>query len=153
MKDIFPEPIKQFPSVSGFESNAIINKSITEVWSYISDFSNADKWMTGVKNLRPKELGSIGKGSKLLFRSRGSERASEITAWDSPKTMELTSTQGGVTATYTYSLKSIGDKTELTLKAGCIATGLWKILHPIIVIAMRASDSKHPIQIKKAIED
>jgi uncharacterized protein YndB with AHSA1/START domain len=137
----------------GFKSIAFINKPIAEVWSYISDFSNADKWMTGVKDLRTKESGRIGKGSKLLFQSRGSERVSEITVWDPPKTMELTSTQGGVTATYTYSLTSISDKTELKLNAGCIATGLWKFLHPIIVMAMRASDSKHPMQIKKAIED
>lgn len=137
----------------GFKSNAIISKPINEVWSYISDFSNADKWMTGVRALRPKEPGDIIKGSKLLFQSRGSDKESEITAWEPLKTMELTSMQGGVTATYTYSLKSIGDKTELTLNAECIATGLWKILHPIIVIAMRASDSKHPVQIKKAVED
>ncbi|GJL77622.1 MAG: hypothetical protein NPINA01_06110 [Nitrospinaceae bacterium] len=136
----------------GFESKTIISKPIDEVWSYISDFNNADKWMTGVTDLRPKEPGSICKGSKLFFQSRGSERESEITAWEPLKMMELTSTQAGVTATYAYSLKSMGDKTELKLNAGCIATGFWKILHPIIIIAMRASDSKHPVQIKNAIE-
>jgi hypothetical protein len=136
----------------GFQSSALIGRSIEDTWEYISDFSNARYWMAGVEDLRSEESGNIGKGTKLLFKSRGAERESEITAWDPPRTMEFTSTQGGVTATYTYSLKSVGNETELTLHAVCVATGWWKILHPIIVIAMRASDSKHPDLIKKAID-
>ncbi len=74
-----------------------------------------------------------------------------MTALDPGKLIALTSTQGGVTATYTYSLARDGDGTEVTLKAVCKATGFWKLLHPVIVLAMKKSDSLQLTNLKLAM--
>jgi len=63
----------------------------------------------------------------------------------------LTSTQGGVTATYTYSLASTDDSTEVTHNAVCQATGLWRLLQSLTVFAMKKSDSSHLAKVKTAI--
>lgn len=91
-------------------------------------------------------------GTRLAFRARGKERESRVTALDAGKRIALTSTQGGVTATYTYGLAPAGDGTEVTLEAVCDATGAWKLLHPIIVLAMRKSDSSQLANLKTAME-
>ena len=77
---------------------------INEVWTYIADFRNAKDWM-GVDNLKQIDGKQLSKGSELTFVSRGAERTSVITDWNPPHIMELSSTQGGVTAKYIYQLK------------------------------------------------
>jgi hypothetical protein len=66
--------------------------------------------------------------------------------------MALTSRQGTVTATYTYSLQAQGNRTEVRLDAICEASGLWSLIHPVIVFAMKRSDSSQLARLKQAIE-
>ena len=56
-----------------------------------------------------------------------------------------------MTATYEYTVAPAGDGTEITLKAVCKAEGLWKLLHPMIVVAMRKSDSSQLANLKAAM--
>ncbi len=136
----------------GFRVSEKIDRPAHEVWAFLTDFENAEKWMTGVGHMRPVTAGPLKLGSRFKFRARGRERESEITAWDPCRRIALTSIQGGVTATYEYSLSPASGSTELTLEAACQATGFWKLLHPLIVLAMKRSDSSHLIKLKSAIE-
>jgi uncharacterized protein YndB with AHSA1/START domain len=135
----------------GFTVRETIERSPQEVWGYLTDFGNAKQWMTGVEEMTPLTQGPIEVGSRFRFKARGKERDSYVTAFEPGKRIALTSTQGGVTATYTYSLASAGNSTEVTLNAVCHATGFWKLLHPIIVFAMKRSDASHLAQLKTAI--
>ena len=96
---------------------------------------------------RPLEIGTI-----LKFSARGKERETSVTALETLKKLALTSTQGGVTATYEYALTPVGDGTEITLNAGCEATGFWALLHPVINFAMKRADSSQLANLKAAIE-
>ena len=132
----------------GFTAREFVERSPQEVWAYLTDFSNAQKWMTGVEAMAPITADPIQVGTRLRFTSRGKQRESEITALEPGKRLELTSTQGGVTAIYAYSLEPRDNGTDLTLRATCAATGFWKLLHPIIVVAMKRSDSSHLTNLK-----
>ena len=136
----------------GFSVTEKINRPVEAVWSFLTDFSQANKWMTGIDGMRPINSGPIGLGTRLQFTARGAERETEVTAFEPQKKLALTSTQGGVTATYVYSLFSAGEQTEIRLHATCKASGLWKLIHPIILLAMKKSDSSHLIRLKEAIE-
>ncbi len=107
--------------------------------------------MTGVEEMTPLTQGPIEVGTRFRFKARGKEHESEVTALEPGKRIALTSTQGGVTATYVYSLAPAGNNTEVTLNAVCEATGFWKLIHPIIVFAMKKSDSSHLAKLKAAI--
>ena len=135
----------------GFTVRETSERSPQEVWGYLTDFGNAKKWMTGVEEMIPLTQGPIEVGARFRFKARGKERESYVMALEPGKRIALTSTQGGVTATYIYSLASAGNSTEVTLNAVCQATGFWKLLHPIIVFAMKKSDSSHLAKLKTAI--
>ena len=135
----------------GFTVRETIKRSPQEVWDYLTDFGNAKKWMTGVEEMTQITQGPLEMGTLFRFKARGKEHESEVTALEPGKRIALTSTQGGVTATYVYSLAPAGNDTEVSLNAECKATGFWKLIHPIIVFAMKKSDSSHLARLKTAI--
>ena len=56
-----------------------------------------------------------------------------------------------MTAVYTHSPAPDGGGTEVTLNAVCEATGFWKLLHPMIAIAMKQNDSSQLANLKVAM--
>jgi hypothetical protein len=107
--------------------------------------------MTGIEGMTPTTQAPVSVGTRLKFRARGKERETRVTALDPGRRIALTSTQGGVTATYTYTVAPAGDGTEVTLDAVCRTSGVWKLLHPLIVFAMRRSDSSQLADLKAAM--
>ncbi|MFQ5961447.1 MAG: SRPBCC family protein [Candidatus Methylomirabilales bacterium] len=138
---------------NAFTVKETIDKPVGEVWAFLADMRHAPKWMTGVEDMRQLTPGSVGLGTRFRFVARGAQRETEITAWEPEKRIALTSTQGGITATYEYSVLGRGDTTEVELNAVCRAKGPWKIIHPIIVVLMRKSDSGHLVRLKNAIQE
>lgn len=136
---------------NGFTAKATLEQTPVEVWAYLTDLDNAGEWMRGVDGLEQVSPGPLQVGSCLRFRSRGRVRETRVTALIPCERLALTSIQGGITATYTYMLAPEGDGTELTLEATCTATGLWKLVHPLIVFAMKQSDASHVRNFKEAM--
>ena len=136
----------------GFTVTERIDRPVQEVWTFLSDLNNAGKWMTGITHMKPITPGSIGVGSKFSFSARGAERESEVTACVPNQVLALTSTQGGVTATYEYSLTGNEQGTQVQLHAVCSARGVWRLVHPLILFLMKKSDSGHLVNLKRAIE-
>jgi uncharacterized protein YndB with AHSA1/START domain len=135
----------------GFIVHETLDHAPVEVWAYLTDFDNASAWMTGIGNFTRTTPGPLEVGTRLSFIARGKERETQVTALDPGQRIALTSTQGGVTATYTYALAPAGQGTQITLEAVCTAAGLWKLIHSLIVIAMRKSDSTQLANLKKAM--
>jgi uncharacterized protein YndB with AHSA1/START domain len=136
----------------GFSVRETFGYTPEDVWAYLTAFENAADWMSGAGDFTQATPGPMEIGTKFRFKARGKERETRITALVPGKQIALTSTQGGVTAIYTYSVIPAGDGSEVTLEAVCIATGLWKLIHPIIVVAMRKCDSPQLLNLKLAVE-
>ena len=117
----------------GFSVEETIELPPEDVWAYLTDVSHAPQWMTGVEKMTQLTQEPIQLGSHLRFKARGKERESQVTTWEPGKRFALTSTQGGITGTYTYTLAATEGGTKVTLNAVCRATGIWKLAHPIIV--------------------
>ncbi len=109
--------------------------------------------MTGVTESRVISGGQIGKGTRLVFRSRGARREVEVTEWQPVSIMSLTSTQGGVTTTYEYSVRPDGEGTVVKLEAVFQASGAWRIVHPLIVFIMKRSDNSHLTRLKRVMAE
>jgi len=136
----------------GFHVTERIAEPPEKVWAYLTDFGNATAWMTGIDDMTQATEGPVEIGTTFSFKSRGKERESRVTAFVPGRSIALTSTQGGVTATYAYSLAPADGGTEMALDAQCTATGFWRLIHPIIVFAMRKSDSSHLTNLKAAMK-
>ena len=135
----------------GFRTAERIEAPPEEVWAYLTDFRNAKDWMTGIEDLAQAKPGPLALGSVLTFRARGKAHETRVTTLDPGRVIALTSSQGRVTATYTYAVIPSGAGTDLRLQADCEASGLLKLLHPLIVLAMRASDSRQLSRLKAAM--
>lgn len=135
-----------------FRASEIIDRPVEDVWIALTDWTNAHRWMPGVESLLAE--GDIAVGTKLTFRARGKDRPSQIVKLESGTSLTLQSVQGGVTADYTYSLRSRGDEaTDATLVAECETEGiLWTALSPVIRFAVRRTDSRQLEALKAMIE-
>ncbi len=136
----------------GFTVKEVILASPETVWRTLTDFDNAPKWMPSIDRMSLPAGQPLETGTVLKFHARGKDRETRVTALETGRKLALTSTQGGVTATYEYLLTPSGGGTEITLNAACKAAGLWKIIHPLIVVAMRAADSPQLANLKALIE-
>ena len=125
---------------NGFRVDQFIPASPDVVWRHLTDFENAGKWMPGVDGLARIDDGPLAVGSILKFNARGKVHESRISALVANKKLGLTSTQGGVTAVYLYELAPVNEGTQVTLSAGCEAVGFWKLLKPVINLAMKKAD-------------
>ncbi len=137
---------------NGFTVRETLEYAPEVVWAYLTNFENAPEWMAGIGPFTQITQNPLEIGTRFGFEARGKLRETRVTALVPGKRIALTSTQGGVTATYTYSVAPTGDGTEVVLDAVCEATGLWKLLHPIIVVAMRKSDSSQLANLKQATD-
>ena len=137
----------------GFHAVETIGRAPAEVWARLTDFARAGDWMTGVSNVTRLTDGPLAVGSRLRFTSRGAIHETEVTALDHGCRIDLTSTQGGITATYSYRLAPEGAGTRATLDAACEARGLWRLIHPLIAYAMRRADSGQLARLKATFEE
>ncbi len=138
---------------NGFRASAHVARSVEEVWAELTDWARAPEWMAGIADMRPDGGGPVGEGSVLTFRSRGAERTTTVVEWSPPSRLSLRSTQGGMSATYTYACAPERDGTRLTLDAACEARGLhWQLMSPVIGYLMKRSDSGQVAALKRMIE-
>lgn len=136
----------------GFSVSETIGASPADVWTYLTDFRNAGTWMPGIDGMAPLDDQGLRVGAELAFKARGKERRTCVASLDPGRQIALKSVQGGVTAVYTYSVAPAGLDTEVKLDAACEASGLWKLIHPLILVAMRMADSPQLARLKAAIE-
>ena len=129
-----------------------IHRPAEEVWEALTDWKNAHKWMPGIEGMAAD--GETAAGTKLTFHARGAERSSAIVHCDAGKSIVLRSVQGGVTADYRYEVHELdGRSTRVTLVADCQIAGLWwRIVSPLLRIAIRFTDGKQ-LKLLKAVID
>ncbi len=129
-----------------------ISRPAAEVWEALTDWENAHRWMAGLEGMAAD--GETAAGTKLVFLARGAERSSAIVHCDPGKSIVLRSVQGGVTADYRYEVHDIDERsTRVTLVADCQFSGLWwRIISPLLRIAIRLTDGKQLKLLKATIE-
>ena len=112
-----------------FESEEQVAKQPDIVWSRMTDWKAASEWMPGIDSMAAD--GPMRVGTKLVFQARGKSRLSEITHLIKGKEVTLTSTQGPVSASYSYRCEPYGDGTRLGLVADCEIHGPLRPFGPL----------------------
>ncbi len=136
-----------------FAVEGIIGHSAPRVWAALTDWPNAHRWMPGIDTITAD--GETAEGTRLTSRARGKDRSSTIVRCVDGQSIVLRSVQGGVTADYTYEVH-IHDKgtSRVTLTADCQSSGvLWRLMWPLLRIAIRTSDAKQLRLLKATLED
>ncbi len=76
----------------------IIDKPVSEVWDFVSDIENMDKWVNGVRDPKPISGGEWGVGSTFEsgyeYAGKTHRITYEITEFDPPCLISMRSTSG-----------------------------------------------------------
>ncbi|MFI5492202.1 SRPBCC family protein [Actinoplanes sp. NPDC051859] len=130
---------------TAFIASASIDRPATDVWARLTDWPAATAWMPGVQSIRVD-------GQRLIFRSRGRDRAGRVETVEPGRTVIVHSSQGGVTAAYTYTCTPDGARTTVTLTADCRAGGIWRPFGGLLRAAIRRADGGQVNALKRVIE-
>lgn len=90
--------------MAGFTVHETLSQPPAAVWAYLTDFRHADQWMSGIGGMAQTSEGPLAVGTRLRFEARGKQRETVVSALEPSRSIALTSNQGGVSATYTYTL-------------------------------------------------
>ena len=129
-----------------------INASSEAVWDYVTDFSKAGLWMTGVSSLVRLDEGDIGRGSHLQVEVGGQRHESTVSYWQPGKCFALTSQVEGVGATYTYRIEGVADTSTLELSIECTFTGFNKLIAPVVFWSIRRRGARQVNNVKSQLE-
>lgn len=121
------------------------------VWRHLTTPALMARWMPGISNLRADDDGPLKSGSSLKFQARGSERSSDVTECRTGEALALRSTQGPITATYTYAVAADGAGTHVTLTIDCVARGPVRVIAPVIRAMMRRAEASHLSRLGQAV--
>ncbi|HJO12751.1 MAG: SRPBCC family protein [Gammaproteobacteria bacterium] len=129
-----------------------INASSEAVWDYVTDFTKAGLWMTGVSSLVRLDEGDIGRGSHLQVEAGGQCHESTVSYWQPGKCFALSSQLDGVGATFTYRIEGVAETSTLELSIECTFGGFNKLIAPAIFWRIRRRGASQVNNVKSQLE-
>ncbi|MEM7131211.1 MAG: SRPBCC family protein [Chloroflexota bacterium] len=147
---------------SGFTATATIKLPVQQVWRFLVDMEQSPAWMKGVNKITPVgpnhglPNGTTMIGARftthLSTSGQGAQREVMVTAWEPNHRFALTSNEGGILTTYEYCLRSKREYTEMTLHAEFRASGVWRLIGPLVTYMMKRHDGNQLELFKEAAE-
>jgi hypothetical protein len=142
-------------------AKVIINKAIEEVYTFITDVRNNDKWVEGASDTHLTSEGEIRVGSvfegKYTYSGKTHDISYEVVTMSPPNQFGVKSLTGPFPFENWLDLKDMSGKTEIsnTIEAGSdhfITTLMFIFLKPILRRQMNKQMEKELINLKKLIE-
>jgi carbon monoxide dehydrogenase subunit G len=133
-----------------------VNRPVEEVWAFISDFENSTRWSRGVLEARQTSHGPLGVGSTLqtVVKAFGRRRTANylVTEYEPNRVFAFEVTAGSMTSRARYSVEPAGAGTRLTVSGGAEATGLARLLTPILVRIVERHSQDDLFTLKRILE-
>jgi carbon monoxide dehydrogenase subunit G len=133
-----------------------VNRPVDEVWNFISNFENTPRWSQGVLEARQTSDGPLGVGSTLqmVVKAFGRRRTADylVTEYEPNHGFAFEVTSGPMTSRARYSVEPAGAGTRLTASGEAEATGLYKLLAPLLVRTVRRHSEADLAKMKRILE-
>jgi carbon monoxide dehydrogenase subunit G len=133
-----------------------VDRRVEEVWDFIGDFENTTRWSPGVLEARQTSDGPLGVGSTLqtVVKAFGRRRTADylVTEYEPNQAFAFEVTSGPMTSRARYSVQPAGAGTRLTASGGAEATGLYKLLAPILVRILKRHSQDDLANVKRILE-
>lgn len=139
----------------------IINKPIEEVYTFITDVTNNDKWVEGASDTQLTSEGEVSAGSvfegKYTYSGKTHDISYEVVNISPPNHFRVKSLTGPFPFESWLDLKDMNGKTEIsnTIEAGSdhfITTLMFIFLKPILRRQMNKQMEKELVNLKKLVE-
>ena len=139
-------------------ANILIDRPISEVWDFVADIRNMDKWVNGVSDPRPMSDGKWGVGSafesRYTYVGKTHTITYEITGFDPPNRMAMCSTSGPFPFEGCVELREDGYGTRLTntldAKPTNIFLTIWFATMGIVLRMMMRTQLRKELTLLKA---
>jgi carbon monoxide dehydrogenase subunit G len=133
-----------------------VNRPVAEVWDFISNFENTTRWSGGVLEARQTSDGPLGVGSTLqtVVKAFGRRRSADylVTEYEPDHAFAFEVTSGPMSSRARYSVEPAGAGTRLTASGEAEATGLYKLLAPILVRILKSHSEADLANLKRILE-
>ena len=142
--------------MNGFEFSEHIARPPREVFAVISDPTEATRFLDSIKESKKLTGGPIAVGT--TFRETrivsGKEASADllVTAYEPDTHVGISTEAEGITVAYHYRLVPEGDGTRLTWSCELEASGLRKMMLPLVATIMKKEDGDHLQTLKTFIE-
>lgn len=133
-----------------------VNRPVQEVWDFISNFENTTRWSRGVLEAKQTSDGPLGIGSTLqtVVKAFGRRRTADylVTEYEPNHAFAFEVTAGPMTSRARYLVEPAGAGTQLTASGEAEATGLYKLLAPILVRTVKRHSQDDLTNLKHTLE-
>jgi hypothetical protein len=142
--------------MKAFEFSELIEAAPGRVFEVISNPSEATKFLENITQSTQLTEGPIGVGTVFReTRLMGGKEASAdltITAYEPDTRVGISTEAEGITVTYRYDLTPEGTGTRLTWLCELEASGLRKMMLPMVAAIMKKEDGGHLQELKTFLE-
>jgi uncharacterized protein YndB with AHSA1/START domain len=147
---------RRYGSAVKFETSVRIERSVDEVFDYVSDPRNFPAWNSAVQSVRETAPGREGVGATYsMVRELPSGRAEndlEVLALRRPTEFDIRTTSGPTPFTYRYRFSTEKASTLLELSAEVELSGIAGALGPLASRAVRRGVDSNFADLKRILE-
>jgi uncharacterized protein YndB with AHSA1/START domain len=122
------------------EHSVVIDRSVDQVWDYLTDFQNTPKWDIGVVETKQTSAGPAGLGTTFQnigpFLGRNSVREYRVTEVEPEQKISISLVSPSRLiqhAEISYMFQPDGDRTRLTFSGSMELKGIYKLLQPFLL--------------------
>ena len=122
------------------EHSVVIDRSVDQVWNYLTDFQNTPKWDIGVVETKQTSAGPAGLGTTFQnigpFLGRNSVREYRVTEYEPEQKISISLVSPSRLiqhAEISYMFQPDEDRTRLTFSGSMELKGIYKLLQPFLL--------------------
>jgi carbon monoxide dehydrogenase subunit G len=138
-----------------FSNTITIQRSLQDVFEFVSDFENVPKWNYAIAETRKVSEGPVGVGTTYrqvrTIPSR-SEETFEVTGFETDRRFAVRGGLGPFEGTLAYEFEEVDGVTRLTNRAELEARGIMKLATPIASGRVRDAVAENLETLKRLLE-
>jgi hypothetical protein len=142
--------------MSGFEMNEWIARTPKEVFDFITASENAPKVTSSIVSMVKLTEGIVGVGTRYretrLMNGKEHSTELEVAAYEPDQRYAMKNLTEGIETIYHYSFKPEKEGTRIELVCEVKATGLKKLMVPMVASILKKEDGDHLQRLKQAME-
>jgi uncharacterized protein YndB with AHSA1/START domain len=142
--------------MAGFSLSEWIYRSPKEVFDFITSSDNAPKVVQSVKRMVKLSEGPVRVGTRYreirLMNGKEQHAELEVAAYEPDQKYAMKNVTEGIETVYRYTFHPEADGTRVDLVCEVKASGLKKLVLPMVASILKKEDGDHLQKVKKALE-
>ena len=142
--------------MSGFEMNEWIARTPKEVFDFITASENAPKVTSSIVSMVKLTEGIVGVGTRYretrLMNGKEHSTELEVVAYEPDQRYAMKNLTEGIETIYYYSFQPEKDGTRIGLVCEVKASGVKKLMIPLVTSILKKEDGDHLQRLKQAME-